>query len=204
MDAPAHPDAAAVADGHPGRALCGVEQRGEDGPVGDRVAAVEHPLGLPGRRGDGGGVHVVPAQGQRADLTAPDKVVETQADLVPFAEAEPADAGRQPLRRDAGPGEREPPFQRWGVDHLQYGLLGAAQVFGVAAEADPAVRPDSAREDRAYVLGHESGEFGGPGAPAAPPGRAGCCRTRRRPSRARAVPADAFACASSDARTAAR
>ena len=47
VDRLADADAAAVVHRHPGGAGRGVEQRVEDRPVGDRVGAVAHPLGLP-------------------------------------------------------------------------------------------------------------------------------------------------------------
>ncbi len=94
MDAAPDPDSAAIADRDPAGALRGVEQRGQDRPVGDRVRAVAHPLGLARRRRDRVGVHVIAAEGQRADVPARDELVEPRAHRLALAEAEPADAGR--------------------------------------------------------------------------------------------------------------
>ena len=55
VDRVADADAAAVVDADPRRARGDVEQRVQDRPVGDRVGAVAHRLGLAVRRGDGAG-----------------------------------------------------------------------------------------------------------------------------------------------------
>ena len=59
------PDAAAVVERHPRRAARHVEQRVEDRPVGDRVAAVLHRFGLAERRRHAAGVEVVAADDDR-------------------------------------------------------------------------------------------------------------------------------------------
>ena len=71
MDRVADPDAAAVMDAHPRRSRRHVDERVEDRPVGDRVGAVAHRLGLAIRRGDRAGVEVIPPDhDRRHDLAA--------------------------------------------------------------------------------------------------------------------------------------
>ena len=65
VDRVADPDAAAVVDAHPGRARGDVDERVQDRPVGDRVRAVAHRLGLAVRRGDRAGIEVVAADHDR-------------------------------------------------------------------------------------------------------------------------------------------
>src|SRR6516225_1055628 len=107
----AHP--AAVVDAHPRRAGGGVDQRVEDRPVGDRVRAVGHRLGLPVGRGDRPAVEVITADDdRRRDVPAGHELVEAHAGLVPLAVSEPADPGRQPLEMHLLPGQPDPPGQR--------------------------------------------------------------------------------------------
>ena len=113
-------------------------------------------LGLARGRGDRVRVHVVAAERERADLAARDELVEPGADRLALAEAEPADARGQALRGHARAGEREPAGERVGADHLEHGVLAPPQVLGIAAQADPAVGADAARQDRAHVLGDEA------------------------------------------------
>jgi hypothetical protein len=56
---------------------------------------------------------VVAAKRERADFPALDEVVQAQPDTMPLAEAEPADAGGQPLRPHAVASEREPALEPW-------------------------------------------------------------------------------------------
>jgi hypothetical protein len=96
-------DAATVVDRHPGGAGGGVDQGVEQRPVGDRVGAVEHRLGLAVGRGHRAAVEVVAADDDRGAETSPrrDEVVERQPGLVALAVAEPADPRRQALEGDA-------------------------------------------------------------------------------------------------------
>ena len=66
VDRVAHADAAAVVDGDPGGAGHGVEERVQDRPVGHRVGAVAHGLGLAVGRGHRARVEVVAADDDRA------------------------------------------------------------------------------------------------------------------------------------------
>ena len=102
MDRVADAHAAAVVHRHPRRAGDGVEKGVEDRPVGDRIRAVAHGLRLTIRRCDGAGVEVVPSDhDRRLHLPLGDEAVEQQTRLGPLAVAEPADARRQSLERDA-------------------------------------------------------------------------------------------------------
>ena len=74
-----HADAAAVVERDPRRARRGVDERVEDRPVGDRVRAVAHRLGLALGRGDRAGVEVVAADhDRRRHLARGDQLVEAQ------------------------------------------------------------------------------------------------------------------------------
>src|SRR5712692_1324871 len=171
VETSADADAAPVANGHPGRPLGRVKERGENRPVCDGVAAIAHALSLAGWRGHRGGIHVVAPEHERADVAAADEFVEAQPDRVALAQAKPADARGQSLGRDAGVGKSEPAFQRRRANDLQHCLLTAAQVGLVAAEADPPVRADAPGQDRAHILGHEPRDLAG----APDPGRRSLC-----------------------------
>ncbi len=110
VDGAAHPDPAAVVNRHPRRARRRVDQRVEQRPVGDRVGAVEHRLGLAVRRGHRPGVEVVAADHDRGrQLAGRHHLVELQPGQMPLAVAEPADACGQPLERDLLAGHGDPP-----------------------------------------------------------------------------------------------
>ena len=83
-----------------------------------------------------------------------------QAEPRALAVAEPADARRQPLERDALAREVDPADQRLVVpEHLERGVVGDADVFGIARERDPAERSLAFAEQRPDVLGHEAGNL---------------------------------------------
>ena len=65
VQAVADAHAAAVVEADPGRAAGGVDQRVEDGPVGDGVGAVFHAFGFAVGAGDGAAVEVVAADHNR-------------------------------------------------------------------------------------------------------------------------------------------
>ena len=70
-------DAAAVMDRNPGGAGRGVEQRVEDRPVGDRVAAVAHAFGLAIRRRHRSGIEMIAADhDRRLDPSLPHQLVD--------------------------------------------------------------------------------------------------------------------------------
>ena len=119
-----------------------VEQGVEQRPVGDRVGAVGHGLGLAVRGGDGAGVEVVAADHDgRLDLAFLDELVEQQAGLGAFAVAEPADAGRQAFELDPFGGGVEPAVQVLVLrEELLDGLVRDRDVLRVAGERHPAER----------------------------------------------------------------
>ena len=86
-------------------------------------------------------------------------LVEGQTGAMALAEADPADARRQALERDALARHVEPAVQVRVVGeeflHLRVGL---ADVLRVARERDPAKRPLAAAEQRPDVGRHEAGE----------------------------------------------
>ncbi len=84
----AHAYSAAVVEADPGGAGSGIEQRVEDGPVSNGVAAVEHLFSFAIGAGDGAGVEVVAADGDgRGDLSLLHEVVHRFAHLGAFAVA---------------------------------------------------------------------------------------------------------------------
>src|SRR5699024_700100 len=108
----AHADAAAVVEADPGGAAGSVEQRVEDGPVADGVAAVAHGFGFAVGAGDGAGIQVIAADhDRRLQLTVAHHFVEGQTQLVTLAQADPADARRQALEADAFLGHVQPAVQ---------------------------------------------------------------------------------------------
>ena len=99
----AHADAAAVVERHPGRAAGGVEQRVEQRPVGDRVASRRASLRSRGwgwrpsrSRGGRGRSRSAPSARRCATIS-----LKARPSAVAVAQADPADARRQALERDA-------------------------------------------------------------------------------------------------------
>ena len=139
-EADAH--AAAMVDRDPGRPGGGVD-KGEEGPVRDRVGAVGHRLGLAVGAGHGPGIEVVAADDyRRADRGRRDELVERQTCPGPPAVTQPADPGRQALEGDARLGHLDPPPQPGIVrEELEDGTIGQLDVRRVARERSPAERP---------------------------------------------------------------
>ena len=160
VDRVADPDAAAVVHRHPRGARRRREQRVQHRPVGDRVGAVLHRLGLAERRGHRAGVEVVAADhDRRRHLAAADEVVEDQPGLGTVAVAEPADPRRQALERDPLGREVQPPLQQGVVgERLEQGAVDAGDVGRIARERRPPERPGADAEERPHVGGHEPGE----------------------------------------------
>src|SRR4030095_7575298 len=94
----AHPAAGALMDGHEIGAACRVEQRIEERPVSNRVAAVLHALRLAAGLRDGARVEMIARHRDRpAELAALHQVVKHEARLVPLTEREPASARGEAL-----------------------------------------------------------------------------------------------------------
>ncbi len=163
VDGPANPDAAAVVDGDPRGPAGRVQQRIEQRPVGNGIRPVEHLLGFTVRRGHRTAVEVVAADHDRG-FQAPVRhhLVEAQTGPVAFAVAEPADAGRQPLKSDLLAGHRQPAAQTVVVgEQFQHGRICGGYVLRVAGEGGPAKRafplakqrPDVCRDKTRVVKG---------------------------------------------------
>ena len=106
-------NAAAVVDRYPGRACGSVNQRIEERPICDRVAAVEHSFGFAIRRCDRACVEMIaPDDNRRFDFTALHQFVHGYAELGAFAVSEPADPRRQPLKLNSFTGELHPASER--------------------------------------------------------------------------------------------
>ena len=135
----------------------GVEQRVEDRPIGDRVAAVAHGLGLAVRRRDAPGVEVVaPDDDRRADRAVAHQVVEREPGPRAIAVTEPADACRQPLKRNAFARETQPARQRGvGGKQLEQLLVAARDVGRIARERGEPKRPGAAAKERPDEGRHE-------------------------------------------------
>ena len=145
VDRVADADAAAVVDADPGRAGGDVQQRVQDRPVGDRVGAVLHRLGLAVGRRDRAGVEVVAADDdRRLDLAAADELVDREPGPGAIAVAEPADPRGQPLERDALGRQRQPALQRVVVrEELEQHPVDGGDVGRIARQRGPAERPDA-------------------------------------------------------------
>ena len=157
----AHAHAAAVVEANPCRSAGAVHQRVEERPVGNRVGAVLHGLGLAVGAGDGTGVEVVAADDDgRPEFAARHHLVEGEADLRAVAQADPADAGRQTLELDAALRHVEPVVQvRVAGQHFLHLRVGAIDVLGIAGERHPAERSDAPAEQWPDVRGHEAGKI---------------------------------------------
>ncbi len=164
------PDAAAVVDGDPRRAGCGVDHGVEQGPVGDGVGAVGHRLRLPvGRRHRPGVEVVAPDHDRRRQLTRAHHLVEAQAEPLPLAVAEPADPRREALEGDPLTGQADPPGQPGVVGELlEHGPVGRGDVGRIARQGHPAEGTLALAEQRSDVGRQEAGVVEGPVEPAEP------------------------------------
>src|SRR5271170_6153523 len=83
-------------------------------------------------------------------------------ELCALAVSEPADARGQALEMDPFLREFDPAAQAavFG-EEIEDQFVGAVNVFGIAGERDPAKRPLAYAEERADVLGHETGDSEG-------------------------------------------
>ena len=99
---------------------------------------------------------------RRLDGAGAHQLVQLQAEPRAVALAEPADARRQSLKLHALAGQPDPAAQpRIVGEHLEYGPVGDANVFGVARQGDPAERSLALAEEGADVLRHESANLEG-------------------------------------------
>lgn len=93
------------------------------------------------------------------ELSGGDHLVEPQARPVPFAVAEPADAGRQPLERHRASGQREPSGEMLVLgEQFEHGPIGGRDVRGIARQRDPPERSAALLEQRTEVRRDEAGK----------------------------------------------
>ena len=96
---------------------------------------------------------------RRLQLALRHHLVEGKSQPMPVAEADPANARRQALKRDAIPRHVEPAMEmivaRRQFLHLRIGLV---DVLRIARKRRPAERPDAAAEQRPDIGRHEAGK----------------------------------------------
>src|SRR6266705_1582862 len=112
MQRVANSRAAPVVKRDPTRAGSRVQQRVEDGPIGDRVTPILHAFSLSERGSDGAAVQMVAANDDRSfNFSGFHKMIDALAKLSPFTVSQPADACRQTLKPDFLPSEMNPPAE---------------------------------------------------------------------------------------------
>src|SRR5262245_14411653 len=100
---------------------------------------------------------MIAADDDRPDLAFRHHLVEREAEAMPLAQANPANARRQTLERDALLRHVEPAMQMRVVrDELLHLRVGLGDVLRITAQRSPAERPHAAAEERAYVSRHEA------------------------------------------------
>ncbi|MCY1243169.1 hypothetical protein D9M72_561730 [compost metagenome] len=107
------------------------EQHGvEQGPVGDRVRSVLHPLGHDVRVRHGAGIEMVARERDRSlEFAECDQLVDAPRQCRALAMAEPGDAGRQALEGDMLTCELDPVGDDLVVrEHLQQKVVDAGDV----------------------------------------------------------------------------
>ena len=135
MDRVSDANPTAVMDRDPAGPGGGVHQRVQDGPIGNGVAAITHPLGFAIGGRDRAGIEMIPPDDDRGtQLARLHQFVEAKPDLGALAVAEPADPGRQTLELDALAREPQPAVQVVVVgQRLHDRAVGAIDVLGFAA-----------------------------------------------------------------------
>jgi len=99
---------------------------------------------------------------RRFELTLRYHLVEGEADAVPIAQADPADARGQALEADAFARHVEPIVQMRIVgQQLLHFRVGAIDVFRIARQRAPAERSDAAAKQRADIGRHEAWKIEG-------------------------------------------
>ena len=155
--------AAAMVQRDPGRARGAVQQRVQQRPVGDRVGAVAHRLGLAVRAGDGTGIEMVAADhDRRLQLAARHHLVEGKPEPMRGRPAPPSRCAPAGPGTGSAPRHVEPVVQMQVVRHQLLHLgVGAEDVLGIARQRRPAERPDAAAEQRPDIGGNETGKVEG-------------------------------------------
>src|ERR1700693_2194863 len=159
----ANSPAAAAVEGNPRGATGGIDERVENGPIGDGVGAVFHGFGFAIGGSDGAAVEMVAADYDRSfKFTFGDEVVESQAELVEFAVAEPADAGWKSLKLHFFLRHLDPALEMlifW--EHLEHQLISSSDVGSFAGKRGPAERAFALAGKRANVGRNEAGKVVG-------------------------------------------
>src|SRR5262245_13121468 len=98
----------------------------------------------------------------RFQLTLPNQLIETQAELRAFAIAQPADARRQTLKRHFLSDQTDPARQGLVLwKGFKDRLISAVDVFEVSRKCNPSKRTASLAEQGPDVFGNEAGNVEG-------------------------------------------
>ena len=159
VDTAADADSTTVMDAHPGGSARGIHEGVQERPVGDRVRAVDHGLGLAIRGCNRTRIQVVSPDHDRClDLAALDHLIETQTKSVAFAVPEPTDARGQALERDTLARKSDPARERLVARELfEHRTVGGGDVGRITRERDPAEWSTTFAELRTDVGGQEAG-----------------------------------------------
>ncbi len=150
-------------DRDPRRSGDSVQQGVQDRPIGDRIRAVLHPLGLAVGGGDRASIEVVASDYDRGgDLPGSDQFVEREACFCSLTVAEPADPRGKPLEGHLLLCLLDPAVERLVLrKEVEDHLIGAVDVLRIAGEGDPAERPFPLAEHRSDIGGDEAWEAEG-------------------------------------------
>src|SRR3989454_4273260 len=151
-------DAATVVDGDQVRASRGVQERVEQGPVGDRIRAVAHPFRLAVGGGHRARVEVVPRDHDRpAELPRCHHAVDRLPELRPLPVGEPTYARGEAFPREVLLREADPPGERLIARELaQDDAVRLDDVVRIPGHRDPSERTAALREERADEQRHEA------------------------------------------------
>jgi hypothetical protein len=158
MHGVADPDATTMMDRDPARPARGVEQRVEQRPVGDRIGAVLHVLGLAVGRCHRSGIQVIaPDHDRRSDPTLLHQPIESRAQLGALTVLQPADAGREALEGHPFLGLPDPAGERALLgEGLQHSTVSHGDVCRVARERHPTEWAGAPAEERSDEFGDEA------------------------------------------------
>ena len=151
-------DAAAVVNRNPRCARGGIHERVQERPIRDRVAPVEHALGLAIRRRNRAGVEVIaPDHDRRLHFAAFHQLVDGEAKFRAFTIAEPANPAGQSLELNALLRQFHPAREDGVVGkHLERETIGPRDIGRVATQCGPAKWPFPFAKERPDVLRNEA------------------------------------------------
>ena len=129
-----HAHASAMMEADPACAGGCIEQSIQDGPIRNRIRAIEHLLCLAIRAGNRPSIEVVTANGDgRRDFALTHQLVDRQSHLRALTVTEPADTRRQALKREAAACEFQPAGENLIFrKELERQFIGSVDVFGIA------------------------------------------------------------------------